>query len=264
MKKRSASNPGFTVIELAVVLTTVAILFSLLLPAMAKARIKSTAPGCLNNLRQMMVGWAMYKDDNNDILLPNAPLGIGANKTWCGDQGENWASASANTNQAIYLNALLAPYIANQIELYHCPADTVPSDNGLRLRSYSMNGQMGAVYSTGTLNSGWKVYINGGDLTCPTPENAFVFADESMCSLNDGFMQNSLNFPKFADVPAAYHEGAGSFSFADGHAQLQRWSTTPGTLLSVPYRRGVTRNNIASSSSDPDWRWLTNHASCKQ
>jgi prepilin-type processing-associated H-X9-DG protein len=257
----SENRFGFALIELVVVLATIAVLFSLMLPAMGKARIKSTGAGCLSNLRQMMVGWAMFKEDNNDTLLPNAILGSTSDKSWCGGSGENWTAAGANTNRDIYLNSLLAPYIANRIELYRCPADTIPSDNGRRIRSYSMNGQMGTFYYAGSQNVGWRYYAKGSDLTCPTPKNAFIFTDESMASLNDGYLQVRFSFSQYPDVPAAYHEGAGSFSFADGHVELRRWSGP--TLPSVPYRYGYLQNAVVTSGSDPDWRWLTNHAGCK-
>jgi prepilin-type N-terminal cleavage/methylation domain-containing protein/prepilin-type processing-associated H-X9-DG protein len=258
---------GFTLIELIVVVATVTVLFGLMLPAMGKARIRSTDVGCLNNLRQMMVGWAMYKDDNKDILLPNGNLGGTSSETWCSGAGQNWFNAPANINPTLYLNSLLAPYIANRIELYHCPADIIPSDNGLRIRSYSMNGNMGAAYYSGSLldgsyNPGWRVYAKGSDLTKPTPQNAFIFADENMASLNDGYLQIRLTFPQYPDIPAAYHDGAGSFSFADGHVELRHWFGS--VLPSVPYKHGLTQSSVATGSSDPDWRWLTNHASSKR
>lgn len=264
MKKNCSVHRAFTLVELLIIIATITILFSFLLPAMAKSRVKSTGAGCLNNLRQMMVGWSAYKDDNNDTLLPNAPLGPpNFNTTWCGGLGQNWTSAPANTNRAYYLNSLLAPYIANRIELYRCPADVIPSENGQRLRSYSMNGQMGVMQGGPfNYNPGWRVYTKGSDLTRPVPKDAFIFADESMSSMNDGYLQIRLTLPQFPDLPANYHEGGGTFSFADGHVELRRW--TPGyALISIPYKYGMTGNAVPTSTTDPDWHWLTNRTSSK-
>ncbi|MGO8699756.1 MAG: hypothetical protein ACLQVY_18810 [Limisphaerales bacterium] len=55
------------------------------------------------------------------------PLGFPTNETWCGGGEENWTTSDQNTNTTYYLGCLLAPYVANGIGVYKCPADVVPS-----------------------------------------------------------------------------------------------------------------------------------------
>ena len=256
---------AFNLVELLAVLATLVILFSVVLPVMAKARVKNTQATCFNNLRQLMIGWTMYRDNNSDTMLPNTPGGT-SNQIWYGGATEAWTNAVGNTNRVTYANSLIAPYISGRIELLRCPGDFIPSTNGVRIRSYSMNGQMGAAYHPPVYNNtGWRQYAKAGDLICPTPASAFILAEENASSISDGYLQLSLNTPLYPRCPGYYHEGSGgSFSFADGHVELHRWLFNSGSLgiLSAPYAFGANTLSWPSSGSDVDWLWLTNHSSC--
>ena len=74
MNRRNA----FTLIELLVVIAVIAILMSILMPALSRAREQGKRVACLNNLGQMMKGWIMYADDNDDKIMPANPATLGA------------------------------------------------------------------------------------------------------------------------------------------------------------------------------------------
>lgn len=260
---KALQTRAFTIVELAVIVAVLAMLVCLALPALAKAKTRSPGIGCLSNLRHMMVGWAMYSEENSGTLMLNAPAGYltptGQRMGWCLG-GEDWHSNPGNINPFSYTNsgALMGPYISSNVRVLTCPADVIPSDNGRRIRSYSMSSQMGVPNSLIFPSSG--VYRKESDITCPSPKNAFVFCDESMLTLNDGYLQLALGAPLYSDLPACYHEGGCGFSFADGHAEIHKWQSP---YIQIPALYNVHIQNLASSGKDQDWFWIRDHAACR-
>jgi prepilin-type N-terminal cleavage/methylation domain-containing protein/prepilin-type processing-associated H-X9-DG protein len=260
---------GFTLIELLVVIAIIAILAAILLPVLSRAKIQGWRASSGNNVRQLQLGALMYADDNQGILLPNAPFPppvLPSSKSWIDVSSPNYIEGMTdqvgNTNVALYTDALLAPFLTSSTAVYKSPGDTMPSSNGQRIRSYSMNGQMGCAYlvANGFNDDSTALqYSRESELKYPIiPSQGFVFCEENPYSINDGFLQigsvpGAQNWG-FPDVPAAYLGGACAFSFADGHVEIHKWVTA--TLINA------TGHNppLGNGDQNADWIWFTQHA----
>ena len=218
-----SANRAFTLVELLVVIAIIAILSSLLLPALMRAKGKAQGASCQGNLRQLYASWTMYADDNGGALVPNPEGGL-PEKAWVGG---NMGVAADSANPVFIQQALLGPY-SRSPRIYKCPGDRSGHS-----RSVSINARMGRPEA---FDDGFVLFRKQGEVR--RPSEYFVFIDENSASIDDGHFKMELTFAygdiRIWDYPGSYHDKRGSLCYADGHAESRRWQdsrTVPETVL---------------------------------
>jgi prepilin-type N-terminal cleavage/methylation domain-containing protein/prepilin-type processing-associated H-X9-DG protein len=223
---------GFTLIELLVVIAIVAILASLLLPALSKAKERTLSLRCMNNHRQLALTWTMYSTDNSERLVLNQRNG--RSLPWI--TGTVHGRSPGFTDPAYLVRkdfAAFAHYLTAW-RTYKCPAEKTEFTFGLRkiekIRSYSMNAYLAPQEYAPYSDPLW--YFNSGNMA--RPADTFVFMDVEPASICWApFRIPERDYAPFWNSPGALHRSAATVSFADGHTELHRWNTPNNRPMTI-------------------------------
>jgi prepilin-type N-terminal cleavage/methylation domain-containing protein/prepilin-type processing-associated H-X9-DG protein len=219
---------AFTLVELLVVIAIIAILAALLLPSLSRAKLKAQETACLNNFRQLQIGWMTYVDDHDNTMPLNDNRNTGLSRNTSTTNAWVSGDATVSADLSYIERGTIYPYVGNP-GVYHCPVDSslINHSNVLRTRSYSLdyylNGSIDPAYSAYLpLDAASTVVVKYSGISHPAL--SFAFLDENANTIEDGmYLLFRAPDETWQNAPSDRHSRGMNLSFTDGHCEHWKW-----------------------------------------
>ena len=228
---------AFTLLELLVVIAIIGILAALLLPALARAKEMAKRIGCLNNQKQLGLGWEMYSGDFsgrmaiNDVDVSDASKPRSTTNSWVAGNARYDIDPATITSGSIFV------YVKNAA-VYKCPADYgMIQDTAIsRYRSFSLS-----CYMNGPADdTEYGVQPLRQTSQIQSPSKTLTFIDEDVLTLDDGHFLYSTNRNNWLNIPGWRHQNGTVLTFADHHTEYWKWKSPEPTTTDFEGGGGLT------------------------
>ncbi len=242
------SQKAFTLVELLIVIAIIAVLITILAPALQIAKRKASVAVCLTNLRKMSSGWNMYQEDNKGRIMSG-------NDDYSGDSTESngnfagWIGIPRRKDGIKLIINQTDPPVTDEDEIrgielgklypyvtepkaYQCPSNYINIsiyDNTPVFVSYSIPDCLYGYASTGT---GSQIKKHSA-ISFPETRYNFVEAFEARnwnarhhFVLGEPWNSNNPNYPDgwaWWGPVSINHGDSSDFAFIDGHAERKIW-----------------------------------------
>ncbi|MFM8274349.1 MAG: DUF1559 domain-containing protein [Gemmata sp.] len=276
---------GFTLVELLVVITIIAVLMGLLLPAVQAARESARRTVCQNNLYQLAFASLRHNDQNG--FLPGWRNAIGSGTTaytWMMplfpfiERKDIFNSYASNAGQAVFVQTLVCPtsppdaqnsaflsyggcvgmgsgttvaqrsagvMVDTTIAANRITLDDVSSNDGAAT-TMILSEKCGSLLGTATLWSG----INP---TAWTAGYGMITTGSTTKIINSGTISSSA--PSASNMPSSQHPGGAVAAFCDGHTQFVKES-----LMRQVYAQLSSWNHTSGTGATPYSTWVQGYA----